>query len=125
MGVRMVIFPLEQIAAAHRCRVWRFAILGKSRRGSSLGKRSLMSSALLMGMCITALAKRANSMSGCPWIINVIHILKPAGVNAGVFGTSSVFSWTRWCEQRRSLYIFEIAEFDRVPKIATQVSLDF
>lgn len=119
----MVMLPLEQIAAAHRWRAWRFSTFGKSRRGSSLGKRSLTSSALLMGMCITALARRSNSISGWPWIISVIQVLKPAGVNPGMFGTSSVFSWVRWCEQRKSLYIFEIAALDRVPKTAIPISL--
>lgn len=72
-------------------------ISGKRRRGISFGKRSFLSSGLLMGMLRTAFWSRSYSRPGFARIINVSQVSKPLGVNPGISGRFSRSSWMRWC----------------------------
>ena len=56
--------PSEDKAAAHLCCACRFSTVGNILRGSSFGKRSFRSSALLMGMSKIAFTSRSYSVSG-------------------------------------------------------------
>jgi hypothetical protein len=66
--------PSAARAAPQYCLTCMLSYLGRSRRDNSLGKRSFLSSALLIGMSRTAMASLSNSPWGCAWIINVIHL---------------------------------------------------
>ena len=67
-------------------------ISGKRRRGISFGKRSFLSSGLLMGMLRTAFWSRSYSRPGFARIINVAQVSKPLGVRPGISGRFSTSS---------------------------------
>lgn len=70
-------------------------ISGKRRRGISFGKRSFLSSGLLMGMLRTAFWSRSYSRPGFARIIKVAQVSKPLGVRPGISGRFSTSSWMR------------------------------